>query len=197
MVLAARRLDSDSGMESTPLTRLAEIIRRNSLSEGKELVLASGRTSTFYFDMKATTFDPEGSNLIADLILEKISSDNVDYIGGLEMGAVPIIVGVSLKSYLSGHPIRGFFVRKEAKQHGTRQLIERELTSGSQVLMVDDVTTTGGSVMKAVNAVRNVGCVVTKVITVVDREEGASKNLASEGIELVPLLTASDFNVNG
>lgn len=197
MVLAARRLDSDSGMESTPLTRLAEIIRRNSLSEGKELVLASGRTSTFYFDMKATTFDPEGSNLIADLILEKISSDNVDYIGGLEMGAVPIIVGVSLKSYLSGRPIRGFFVRKEAKQHGTRQLIERELTSGSQVLMVDDVTTTGGSVMKAVNAVRNVGCVVTKVITVVDREEGASKNLASEGIELVPLLTASDFNVNG
>lgn len=197
MVLAARRLDSDSGMDSTSLTRLAEIIRYNSLSEGEELVLASGRTSTFYFDMKATTFDPEGSNLIANLILEKISSDNVDYIGGLEMGAVPIIVGVSLKSYLMGQSIRGFFVRKEAKQHGTRQLIEREPTSGSQVLMVDDVTTTGGSVMKAVNAVRNVGCVVTKVITVVDREEGASENLASEGIELVPLLTASDFNVNG
>ena len=127
--------------------------------------------------MKVTTLDPEGSNLIADLILGKISSDNVDYIGGLEMGADPIIVGVSLKSYVSGRPIRGFFVRKEAKQHGTRQLIERELTSGSQVLMVDDVTTTGGSVMKAVNAVRNVGCVVDKVITVVDREEGASENL--------------------
>ena len=197
MVLAARRLDSDSGMESTPLTRLAEIIRHKSLSEGKELILASGRTSTFYFDMKATTFDPEGSNLIADLILEKISSDNVDYIGGLEMGAVPIVVGVSLRSHLVGRPIPSFFVRKKVKQHGTQKLIERDLEPGSQVLMVDDVTTTGGSVMKAVNAVRDVGCVVNKVITVVDREEGAAENLAEQGIELVPLLTASDFNVTG
>ena len=196
MVLAARRLESESSLGSASLNRLVEIIRDNSLTKGNELILASGRTSTFYFDMKATTFDPEGSNLIADLILEKISSEEVDYIGGLEMGAVPIIVGVSLRGYLIGRSIPGFFVRKKAKQHGTRKLIERDLARGSRVLMVDDVTTTGGSVMKAVTAVRNEGCVVNKVITVVDREEGASENLAKAGIELVPLLTASDFNIN-
>ena len=196
MILAARRSESESGLGSPSLSRLVEIIRDKSLSQGEELILASGRTSKFYFDMKATTFDPEGSNLIADLILEEIASDKVDYIGGLEMGAVPIIVGISLRSYLAGFPIPGFFVRKEVKQHGTRKLIERELTPGSQVLMVDDVTTTGGSVMKAVHAVRAEGCVVKKVITVVDREEGASENLAKSGIELVPLLTASDFNIN-
>ena len=196
MVLAARRLESESGLGEPSLIRLAEIVSKYSLREGDEFVLASGRSSRFYFDMKETTFDPEGSNLIAELILKEISSERVDCIGGLEMGAVPIIVAVSLKSHLAGHPIPGFFVRKEAKKHGTQKLIERDLARGSYVLMVDDVTTTGGSVMKAVSAVRNEGCVVNKVITVVDREEGAAKNLESEGIELVPLLTTSNFNVN-
>ena len=196
MVLAAKRLESEPDTGAPSLSRLAEIIRDNSLYEGEEFVLASGRSSGFYFDMKATTFDPEGSNLIADLILEKISSDRVDYIGGLEMGAVPIVVGVSLKSHLAERPIPSFFVRKEVKRHGTKKLIERELAPGSRVLMVEDVTTTGGSVMKAVRAVRNAGCVVTKVITVVDREEGALDNLSAEGIELVSLLSASDFNIN-
>ncbi len=179
-------------------TRLAEIITARSLSTGADVKLASGRSSSFYFDMKPTMFDPEGANLIAELILDALAADEVDFIGGLEMGAVPIVAAVTQKSFAT-RPIAGFFVRKQPKDHGTKRLIEglgpKASLDGKHVVLVEDVTTTGGSAMKAVAAVRDEGGLVAKVVTVVDREQGAADNFRAQDIELVALLTRADFAV--
>jgi orotate phosphoribosyltransferase len=173
--------------------RLREIARERSLSIGEEFQLASGNVSRFYFNMKATTFDPEGAHLVADLILERLADDRVDCIGGLEIGSLPITAAVSLRSHQIGRPIPGYFVRKRAKDHGTKELVEPAPQAGAHAVVIEDVTTTGGSALQAVEALREIGCVVTKVVTVVDRLEGAEDNLAEHGIELVALLTSRDF----
>ena len=190
-------LAANQGYERDPRKlRLAQIIEEKSLMRGSEMQLASGVVSKFYFDMKPTTFDPEGANLIADLMLEIIVSDEVDLIGGLEMGAVPIVACVCQKSFGS-KSIRGFFVRKQEKEHGTKRLIEgiagNESLAHKRAVLLDDVTTTGGSVLKAVEAARRDGCIVNQVITVVDRGEGATKNLRDHGVQLIALLTSDDF----
>jgi orotate phosphoribosyltransferase len=173
--------------------RLRRIIKERSLLTGSEFKLASRRQSGFFFDMKKTMFHPEGASLIADLIFEAISGDrDVGFIGGLEMGAVPIVAAVAMRSY-PDRPISGFFVRKEAKDHGTKKLVDGCLDPGSKVILLEDVTTTGGSVMKAVQAVRDMGCTVERVVTIVDRLEGAAANLQKQGLELVPIFTARDF----
>jgi len=103
--------------------RLLGIIRRQSLLENRDFVLASGRSSSFFFDMKQTMFDPEGASLAADLLFDRIEDEAVDYIGGLETGAIPIVAALCARSWPE-KPIRGFFVRKEAKGHGTDQRID-------------------------------------------------------------------------
>ncbi len=196
MLVAERQYESE-----TNKARLRQIIEEKSLTRRPDIKLASGATSTFYFNMKPTTFDPEGASLISDLIIEALGSERVDLIGGLEMGAVPIVACVCQRTYSANvsRSIPGFFVRKHRKSHGTRQLFEGigEGVSlrGKRAVLVDDVTTTGGSVLQAVRAARDQGCIVNKVITVVDRLEGAKENLAQHEIELVPLLTARDFDL--
>jgi orotate phosphoribosyltransferase len=179
---------------TSPRDRLLELIRDHSWLKGSDFVLASGKHSAFFFDMKLTMFHPEGASLIADLVFNLVRHDHsIDYIGGLEMGAVPIVSTVVMRSYPE-RPIRGFFVRKEVKDHGTKKLIDGYLGKGSKTILLDDVTTTGGSVLKAVHAVRAAGCRVDKVITVVDRLEGAAENLKKEGVELIPIFTTKDFS---
>ncbi|MCH8184383.1 MAG: orotate phosphoribosyltransferase [Proteobacteria bacterium] len=177
------------------LDRLREIVRELSVIEG-EITLSSGETSQFYFDMRRTACDPEGSNLIADLILDSLAEDDVDFIGGLEVGAVPIVACVSQKSFQTARPIPAFYVRKKPKEHGTRRAIEGQIREGGRVVIVDDVTTSGESVMRAVEAAREFGCTVVKVITVVDRLEGAAERFAAEGCPFVALLTADDFDLS-
>ncbi len=172
--------------------RLREIIRTRSLLTAGEFRLASGRTSGFFFDMKKTMFDPEGASLIADAILAAIADEPVDAVGGLEMGAVPIVAAVCVKSWPQ-RPLHGFFVRKETKDHGTRQRIDGSLPAGARVIVFEDVTTTGGSALQAVNVVREQGCRTSRVITVVDRLEGARQNLRDHGLDLVSLFTRDDF----
>ena len=173
--------------------RLRVIIDDKSLLKGG-FKLSSGQQTDYFFNMKMTMLDPEGSNLIADAILDLLQDEqNLGSLGGMALGAVPIVAVVCSKSHLRGAPVQVFFVRNDPKQHGTRQQIEGYITQGSRVILVDDVTTTGGSVMKAVRAARDVGCKVDTVITVVDRLEGAKENLAKEGIRLVPLYTRRDF----
>src|SRR5262249_19623369 len=109
--------------------RLLDIIRRQSLLQNRDFILVSGRSSNFFFDMKKTMFDPEGAALLADLLFEKISTDDVDYIGGLETGAIPIIAALCARSWPQ-KPIKGFFVRKEIKGHGTDQRIDGLLKPG-------------------------------------------------------------------
>ena len=193
MPLAHAQSDSARAFEEKRL-RLREIVREKSVISG-EITLSSGATSQFYFDMRRTACDPEGSNLIADLILGLLAEDDVDFIGGLEVGAVPIVACVSQKSFQSGRTIPAFYVRKKPKEHGTRRAIEGQIKKGSRVVIVDDVTTSGGSSLKAVEAAREFGCTVVKVITVVDRLEGAAENFAANGCELVVLLRADEFDL--
>lgn len=173
--------------------RLRQIIAERSFSQGNSYLLASGKASNFYFDMKQTMLDPEGLNLIADLILEKTEGLPAKYVGGLAMGAVPVAVAVVMKSNATGNPLQGFWIRKEAKEHGTRRLADGYLPDGSDVLIVEDVTTSGGSVLQAVNEVRKRHGRVNAVITIVDRDDGAKGRLAAEGIELISLFSVSDF----
>ncbi len=179
------------------LERLRAITREKSLTVGDEFRLASGNLSRFYFNMKATTFDPEGSALIAELILERLAPGEVDCVGGLEIGALPIAAAVTLRSHQLGRALPGFFVRKQAKDHGSRESVEPRPAEGARAVVLEDVTTTGGSSMQAVSALREIGCEVRKIVTIVDRLEGAEANLAKQGIELVALLTARDFGIAG
>jgi orotate phosphoribosyltransferase len=180
--------------------RLIGIISRVSLLRNVQMRLASGVSSSFYFDMKRTLFDPEGLWLVSGYALAAARQQGVRFVGGLELGAVPLIAGIVQASFQDGgQSISGFFVRKEPKQHGTRRIVEGltdvSLVNGQPALVVDDVTTSGGSVMKAVQAARNAGALVTHVLTVVDRMEGATENLAKEGIVLISLTIVSDYRI--
>ena len=173
--------------------RLLKIIKDKSFLTGKTFTLASGATSDYYLDMKPTTFHPEGLSLIADIVFEMLRDEGgFDSIGGLELGAVPIINAVCARSW-PDFPIEGFVVRKEKKGHGTDKKIDGNFRDGTRVILIDDVTTKGGSVLEAVRAVQDRGATVKKVITIVDRMEGAGNNFARAGITLVPIFTTADL----
>lgn len=173
--------------------RLYEIIKTKSFVRG-HVVLASGKESDHYFDMKPSMFDPEGADLLAELIFSRMSGIEADIVGGLEMGAVPLITPISIASRRAGRPLPGFFVRKTVKDHGTRKLVEGlSDVAGKRVVIVEDVTTTGGSAMKAVEALTAAGAKITLVISILDREEGASKLYADAGIPFQSLFKASEF----
>jgi orotate phosphoribosyltransferase len=178
--------------------RLVAIVSEQSLLRSGEIRLASGGTSAFYFDMKPTLFSPEGAALVAERVLEFAAREGAQFVGGLEIGAVPIVACVSQLSFLRGQPVQGFFVRKTPKDHGTRKRLEGvapEALRGRQVLIVDDVTTTGASVLQAVEIARAEGATVDTVLTVVDRLEGATANLAAHRVKLVPLTTADEYGL--
>lgn len=173
--------------------RLREIIRSNSLIRGKKFLLASVAWSDYYFDMKQTTLDPEGASLVGELLLDKIRDLKFDFVGGIETGAIPVVCAICVKSFPE-FPIRGFFVRDTAKDHGTKKLIDGHIADRATVIIIDDVTTKGNSAMKAVTAVKNRGCKVLKVISIVDREEGATERFAKEGIPFESLFKTRDFD---
>jgi orotate phosphoribosyltransferase len=173
--------------------RLREIIRDRSLLQDRGFVLSSGRSSNFFFDMKRTLLDPEGAGLVADLLFDMTRGEDVDAVGGLETGAIPIVALLCARSWPE-KPITGFFVRKEAKGHGTDQRIDGLLDPGSRVILFEDVTTTGGSVMQAAEQVRRVDCKIVRIISIVDRLEGAVDNFKAAGIAFESLFTWRDFS---
>ena len=180
--------------------RLADIIYERSFGRGR-ITLASGRESDFYFDLKPSMLHPEGASLIAEQILAEIESARAEYVGGLEMGAVPITGAVCQHSHQQGSPVSGFFVRKQAKAHGARKAVEGlrpgETLAGKRVVVVEDVTTTGESAMKAVAACREAGAEVVLVVTIVDREEGAGGFFAENDLAFKALFSASEFLSRG
>lgn len=182
--------------KSASRARLKDIIRKRSFGRG-EITLASGRKSDFYFNLKPTMLDPEGAALLAELSLDALRDDEIDYIGGLEMGAVPIAGAIAQLSWLKGHPVAAFFVRKKPKEHGARLAVEGlakgESLNGKRVVIVEDVTTTGGSAIKAVDAVKDAGGEVVLVFTMVDRDEGATEAFAEAGIPFRALYKAGEF----
>jgi len=182
--------------KSASRARLAEIIRKRSFGRG-EITLASGRKSDFYFNLKPTMLDPEGATLLAELTYEALKDDQLDFIGGLEMGAVPLAGALAQISWIKGHPIAAFFVRKKPKEHGAKLTVEGlargESLQGKRVVVVEDVTTTGGSAIKAVDVVRQAGGEVVLVFTMVDREEGAADAFKQAGLPFRALFRAAEF----
>lgn len=174
--------------------RLREIIRAHSLKIGA-FTLTSGRRSTYLFQLRQTTLLPEGAALIGEVIVEYMKRHSIACIGGLELGAVPLVSAVAAVSHLKNYPVDAFFVRKAQKDHGARERIDGHLRPGAEVLMVDDVATTGGSILKAIDGMRSEhpDVHVGRALTVVDREEGAAQNLAEAGIRLAALYKRSDF----
>jgi orotate phosphoribosyltransferase len=159
--------------------RLAELLRTESLMFG-DFTLASGRKSRYYFDSKRTTLLPEGAWLTARLVLRTLRERGVaaGAIGGLTLGADPIVCPVAALSHAEGFPLRAFIVRKEAKEHGTGRRIEGCPPAGTRVVIVDDVVTTAGSTLAAIEAAEAAGLVVAAVVCLVDREEGGTEKLA-------------------
>lgn len=160
--------------------QLRQLLKTQSLMFG-DFTLASGKKSTFYFDSKRTTLLSDGAWLTAREILRLVRDKGIeaDAIGGLTLGADPIVCPVAALSHAEGPKLRAFIVRKEAKEHGTGRQIEGNLPKGSRVIIVDDVVTTAGSTIKAIEAAEADGHTVAAVICLVDREEGGAAKLAA------------------
>jgi orotate phosphoribosyltransferase len=181
--------------------RLKEIIAARSFRLGQLFRLVSGVESNVYFNMKPTMFDPEGAALMAKLVVQRLARADVEAVGGLEMGAVPIVAAATMQSFLAGRPVQGFFVRKKAKEHGARLRIEGlmagESLKGKRVAVIDDVCTTGGSALQAIDEVREAGGEVALVLAIVDRDEGAEENFRQHGLAFDALFRAHEFIPEG
>ena len=178
----------------TPHDRLLSILAERSARRG-QFTLASGRQSTLYIDARLTTMSPDGLAVIGPLALAALHEVDwrVHAIGGLTLGADPISYAIAYASAETASPLRAFTVRKEAKAHGTGRLIEGPFREGDRVAVIEDVITTGGSALRAVEAVRAAGGTVAGVLALVDREEGGRDALVSAGLSVVALARASDI----
>lgn len=175
-------------------SELMQIIREMSYEE-REVTLASGRKSNFYFDGKQTTLHAHGGLLVGKAFWHEVKQfpGPIHGVGGLTLGADPIATATSIAAALEGARVHAFIIRKEPKGHGTGQWLEgrKNLPPGSRVVIVEDVTTTGGSSMKAVERARQEGLEVVGIVTLVDREEGARENIEREGQRLRAVFTRS------
>lgn len=170
---------------------LLKLIKEKAVIRGRR-TLASGKISDYYIDGKQVTLDPHGLFVTAKVILHMTQGTNADAVGGPTLGADPIAAAVSLLSSNSGKPIKAFIVRKEAKDHGMQKMIEGPaLAAGDKIIMVEDVITTGGSVLKAIQTVEALGAKVVKVICLVDRNEGAAETL--EAYHYSPIFNLQDL----
>ncbi|MDD4981026.1 MAG: orotate phosphoribosyltransferase [Candidatus Omnitrophica bacterium] len=164
--------------------RLLALLKREALKKGR-FVLSSGKISNYYLDGRIITLTPEGAYLVAGIILELIKNKDIDAVGGPTLGADPIVGAVAALSHLKKIPLKTFIVRKAAKTHGTQRQIEGpKLKKSSKVILVDDVATTGGSLIEAKDALDKMGINARQAIVIVDRGEGAKENLAKAGIKL-------------
>lgn len=184
-----RRSDSEIGSYRE---ELLEMIR--GIVKTGEVRLSSGAMSDFYIDLRRLTLDPRGSFLITNLISDKLKTTEFDAIGGLTIGADPIVGAICYHASLLDAPITGFLVRKEEKAHGMKKRIEGpEIKKGAKIILVDDVVTSGGSTLEAYNVVMKSGYNTIIAITIVDREEGARSMIEALGIEFLALYTKSEI----
>lgn len=174
--------------------RLLELVRRDALRFG-DFTLASGVKSHFYIDCRNVTLSAEGAALIGAGVLEALAEEDIDAVGGMTIGADPIVAAALVRAGLVDRPLRGFLVRKEAKEHGTGKQIEGPVRVGDRVAIVEDVSTTGGSCQRAIDAARAAGCDVVHVVAVLDRQQGAREVFEKQGIRFSPLLTLADLGL--
>ena len=181
--------------------QLKELIREKSLKFG-DFTLASGKKATYYLDGKQVTLDSFGAKLIGEGILDLLCHEKAfltadgklpDAVGGMSIGADPITAATIVMAAIQGIPMRGFMVRKQSKGHGTNQYIEGPVKSGDRVIIVEDVVTTGGSSLEAIQRVEEAGLKVVGVIAIIDRMEGGAEAFAEKGYPFRSLLTIKDF----
>jgi orotate phosphoribosyltransferase len=177
--------------------RLLELLTKRSFAK-QQVVLASGKESDFFIDCKQTVLTAEGHALVGALMFEalaKLPGPRVDAVAGVELGGCPLASAVSLVSFQKGSPLDAVYVRKDAKEHGSRRVLEGNTTlpSGARIAILEDVVTTGGSTLKAASKLSDAGYAVAGVIALVDRLEGGHESIEKAGIPLVALYTRADF----
>jgi orotate phosphoribosyltransferase len=173
---------------------LISLVRDKALQFG-EFTLASGKKATYYLDGKQVTLDAAGARLVGEGILDLLSANMPTAVGGMSIGADPITAAVVTMAGVRELPLAGFMVRKEAKGHGTGRYIEGPVRPGDRVAIVEDVVTTGGSSLTAIERAEEFGLVVTRVIAIIDRLEGGAAAFAERGYPFSSLLTIADFGI--
>jgi orotate phosphoribosyltransferase len=173
--------------------RLLELFKNRAFSYG-HFRLASGKDSTYYINSKKAIFNSEVVSLLGEILWEMTRDLNIQALGGLEIGAIPMAAAAAARYHQAGKALEGFFVRKEAKGHGSRERIEGELRAGMRIAMVDDVFTQGNSVLSAIEEVEKIGAKIVAVICIVDRLEGAREKLAPR-FPYFPIFTIRDFGI--
>lgn len=173
---------------------LVALLAERSVRRGL-FTLASGKQSKYYVDARLTTMSPEGLSVIGPLALSTLQQSGweIDAVGGLTLGADPISYAISYASADSAHPLRAFTVRKEAKSHGTGKTIEGPFKEGDRVAVIEDVITTGGSALRAIEAVHAANGTVAGVLALVDREEGGRQAIEAAGVPVISLVSASQI----
>lgn len=174
---------------------LIDLVRRRALKFG-DFTLASGQKSRYYLDGKQVTLHSVGLRLISLGLLDLLAEVHFDAIGGMSIGADPIIGGVLAAAGESGRDLAGFLVRKEAKGHGTKRFIEGPVQPGTRVVIVDDVVTTGGSSLQAIERVQEFGCEVVHVVAIIDRLQGGAEAFGKLALPFSPLLTIRDLGID-
>lgn len=174
--------------------QLIALFRERALKFG-DFTLASGQKSTYYLDGKQITLHSHGLRLVSEGLLDLLSDTEYTAIGGMSIGADPIIGGVITVAAERGQSLKGFLIRKEAKGHGTNRYVEGPVDPGERVVIIDDVVTTGGSALLAAERIRNYGCEVAQAVGIVDRLQGGAAAFAEQGITLRSLLTIEDFGI--
>ena len=169
---------------------ILEIAQRLGALQLGEYKLTSGRTSSYYFDGRLLTLDPEGSHCVAEAMMPMLLECRADAVAGPAVAAVPMTTAVALVSYIQGRPIRALIVRDQAKKHGTGKIIEGSLCPGDRVVVMDDTCSTGGSLLHAIAAVEDAGCSVVKVACILDRRNGGSDEIRARGFDFFALLEA-------
>ena len=174
---------------------LIALVREKALRFG-DFTLVSGKKAKYYLDGKQVTLDPIGARLVGEGILDLLEAETMPAaVGGMSIGADPITAAVVTMSAVRDVPVRGFMVRKESKGHGTNQYVEGPVKPGEEVVIVEDVVTTGGSSLMAIERVEQFGLKVTRVIAIIDRMEGGDAAFAAAGYRLSSLLCIRDFGI--
>ena len=175
--------------------QLLALLKQRSFKEGT-FKLASGAVSNYYIDGKMSAVHGKGAYLIGQVLYEWTKDLEFDAFGGLEVGAVPLTTAAAIHYHLNGREFEGFWVRDKQKAHGTRKLVEGGVKSGDRVLIIDDVITSGMSALKAVEAVREIGCEVVMVLALVDRLQGAEQAFRAAGVEFRSIFSIRDFGIH-
>ena len=176
----------------TPRERLQQLFRERALQFG-EFTLASGKKSSYYVNSKKVLFHAEAISLLGDELYEATKDLDFQAIGGLEVGAIPMAAAALTAFHRNGRALEGFFVRKQTKEYGSKERLEGQVKAGDRVVVIDDVLTTGGSMLQAIEAVEALGATVVRAVCICDRLQGAREALTK--YDFRPIFTIRDFGI--